>query len=139
MLEGNRRYNRYEWLNPLDEALICAFLQGAVYAWCDAHGTKAFAARDFVGDQNKLWQGTPLMVLYEHYHNLHPERRGTDYAQDQAGRALGHLLKRVIVDDKRRYTTHIEEQVRHYEWDGVKDHDHVPFTPGWLREAYRLR
>ena len=62
MLIGNSRHNRYDWLNPLDEALICAFLQGAVYAWCEQHGTDAFAARDFVGDKNYYWQGTPLIV-----------------------------------------------------------------------------
>lgn len=134
MLDGNRRYNRYDWLDPLDEALILSFLQGAVYAWCDAHGTEAFAARDFVGDKNFYWQGTPLIVLFNHYYT---HNQNGNYAVKQAGRALGHLLKRVIVDDKRTYTTHIAKRVRHYKWDGSRANDGANYSPAWL-EAVAL-
>lgn len=130
MLIGNPRHNRYEWLSLIDEALICSFMQGAVYAWCDAHGTEAFAARDFVGEQNNLWQGTPLVVLFDHYNQLYPGRGR--YAVKQAGRALGHLLKRVIVEDKRTYTTHIAKRVRHYQRDGSRANDGANYTPAWL-------
>lgn len=136
MLIGNQRHNRYEWLSAIDEALICSFLQGAVYAWCQKHGSEPFAARDFVGDKNYFWQGTPLIVLFNHYYNLYPDN---NYAVTQAGRALGHLLKRVIVEDKRTYTTHIAKQVRHYRWDGSLTNDDVGNTPAWLRETWAMR
>lgn len=137
MLDGNRRYNRYDWLSPIDNALICSFLQGAVYAWCEKHGTDAFAGRDFVGDKNYYWQGTPLIVLFEHYNQQYPKRGR--YAVKQAGRALGHLLKRVIVEDKRTFTTHIAKRVRHYQWDGSRANDGANFTPAWLQRVRQNR
>ena len=95
MLIGNNRFNRYLWLNLTEETLICAFMQGAVYAWCNVHGSEPFAARNLVGGDNFYWQGTPLYPLYEHYHNLYPND-DSGYAVTQAGRALGHILKRII-------------------------------------------
>lgn len=86
-----------------------------------------------MGEQNNLWQGTPLIVLFEHYNQLF-QGRGR-YAAKQAGRALGHLLKRVIVEDKRIFTTHIAKRVRHYQWDGLRANDNVNYTPAWLEAA----
>lgn len=137
MLDGNRRYNRYDWLSPIDEAMICSFLQGAVFAWCEQHGTDAFAARDFEGDKNFHWQGTPLIVLFEHYNQLYPNRGR--YAVKQAGRALGHLLKRVIVEDKRTFTTHIAKRVRHYQWDGSCANEGANYIPAWLQRVSQNR
>ena len=136
MLRGNPRHNSYHWLCAMDEALMCAFLQGAVYAWCEQHGTDAFAARDFVGDKNYYWQGTPLIVLFDHYYT---HNQNGDYAVKQAGRALGHLLKRVIVEDKRTFTTHIAKRVRHYQWDGSRANDGANYTPAWLQRAHQNR
>jgi hypothetical protein len=131
MLIGNQRFNRYAWLRSEEEVLILAFLQGAVYAWCNQHHDAPFAARHFVGLDNRVWQGTPLIILYNHYRNLHPNRSNR-YAINQAGRALGHLLKRVIVEDKRLFTTDVRARVRHYSciWPPQDRQDH---TPIWQR------
>ena len=130
MLIGNQRHNRYEWLSAIDEALICSFLQGAVYEWCEKRRSEPFAARDFVGDKNYFWQGTPLIVLYNHYYGQYPDN---DYAVTQAGRALGHLLKRVIVEDKRIFSTEIRNRVRHYQWQPNEEDDQIMHVPNWMR------
>lgn len=132
MLIGNNRYNRYSWISRTEETLICAFMQGAVYAWCNVHGSEPFAARNLVGGDNFYWQGTPLYLLYEHYHNLYPND-DSGYAVMQAGRALGHILKRVIVEDKRTFTTEIRNQVRHYQWQPNEEDDQVMHVPVWMR------
>ena len=132
MLIGNDRFNRYPWLRRTEEVLICAYMQGAVYAWCNKYGEKPFAARDFVGGDNFYWQGTPLYPLYEHYHNLYPND-DSGYAVTQAGRALGHILKRVIVEDKRTFTSEIRDQVRHYQWQPNEEDDQVVHVPNWMR------
>ena len=50
----------------------------------------------------------------------------------QAAKAIGHMLKRVIVDDKRTFDTCIKGRVRHYKWTGAEDNTK---TPKWQREA----
>ena len=51
----------------------------------------------------------------------------------QAGRALGHILKRIIVEDKRTFTTEIRNQVRHYQWQPNEEDDQVMHVPVWVR------
>ena len=51
----------------------------------------------------------------------------------QAGRALGHILKRIIVEDKRTFTTEIRNQVRHYQWQPNEEDDQVVHVPNWMR------
>ena len=92
------------------------YLLGAVQAWCrDRHG-EWFAARDILGGPNFYWQGTPLYPLYEYY--LDKSEGDSDYAISQAGRAAGHLLKRVLIEDtKRNYETR-QRFTREYRWVG---------------------
>lgn len=92
------------------------YLQGAVQVWCrDRHG-EWFAARDLLGGANYYWQGTPLIRLYEYY--MEQSDEDDDYSVRQAGRAAGHLLKRVLVEDtKRRYETR-QGYTREYRWVG---------------------
>ena len=51
----------------------------------------------------------------------------------QAGRVLGHILKRIIVEDKRTFTTEIRNQVRHYQWQPNEEDDQVMHVPVWVR------
>ena len=51
----------------------------------------------------------------------------------QAGRALGHILKRIIVEDKRTFTTEIRNQVRHYQWQPNEEDDQVMHVSVWVR------
>lgn len=95
------------------------YLLGAVQAWCrDRHG-KWFAARDLLGGANYFWQGTPLMALYNYYmgQSAHDE----DYSVKQAGRAAGHLLKRVLVEDSKRTYETYRGYTRLYRWGGEEN------------------
>lgn len=56
------------------------------------------------------------MRLYEYY--LAHSDEDSDYAITQAGRAAGHLLKRVLIEDaKRTYETR-QGYTREYWWVG---------------------
>lgn len=65
---------------------------------------------------NYYWQGTLLMRLYEYY--MEQSDEDDSYSVTQAGRAAGHLLKRVLIEDpKRRYET-LQRYNREYRWVG---------------------
>lgn len=92
------------------------YLLGAVQAWCrDRHG-EWFAARDLLGGANFFWQGTPLICLFDFY----MARSGNDseYSVKQAGRAAGHLLKRVLIEDTKRMYETRQGYTRLYRWVG---------------------
>ena len=113
MLNGNTRCFQVKGLNPLERDLIYAYLQGAAFRRCNEKPNDWFAARDLVGGENDKWQGAPLIVGYERFRREHPSK-STGYAEDKAAKAIGHMLKRMIVDDKRTFDTQVKEMVRHY-------------------------
>lgn len=123
MLNGNSRCFRIHGITPEIERQIYAFLQGAVYCWCKNRPDEWFSARDFVGGDNYYWQGTPAFPLYEYYASF---EIGDDYAISEAGKALGRLLKRVIVEDKRTFDTRNGYMSRQYRWTGEEDDNHIP-------------
>ena len=116
MIINDSSYKNVGGFTDDDTREMRAFLLGAVHVWCrDRHG-EWFAARDLLGGANFFWQGTPLISLYDHY--LEESDGDGDYAVQQAGRAAGHLLKRVLIDDtKRRYETR-QGYTREYRWVG---------------------
>lgn len=92
------------------------YLLGAVQVWCrDRHG-EWFAARDLLGGNNYFWQGTPLIRLYDYYMEL--SDGDDEYAVNQSGRAAGHLLKRVLLDDTKRTYESRRRYTREYRWIG---------------------
>lgn len=90
---------------------IMNFLQGAIYCWCKNRSDEWFSIRDLMGGDNYYWEGTPLLVLYE-------KHKGKETAVEDAGKDAGWLLKRVINDDKRTFSTKKEALVRKYKWVG---------------------
>lgn len=116
MLIGDSSYRSVHGFSPIEIRRMLDFLQGAVQVWCrDRHG-EWFAARDLLGGANYYWQGTPLMRLYEFY--MEKSDENDDYSVKQAGRAAGHLLKRVLIEDvKRTYETR-QGFTREYRWVG---------------------
>jgi hypothetical protein len=70
------------------------YLQGAIQVWCRNRHGEWFVARDLIEGAKYFWQGTPLMRLYEYY--MEQSGQDDDYSVKQAGRAAGHLLKRVL-------------------------------------------
>lgn len=88
---------------------ILSFLQGAVYCWCKNRKDEWFALRNLMGGANFYWEGTPLMALYEKY-------KYKENATELAGKDAGWLLKKIIHDDKRKFTTKVEAQTRQYKW-----------------------
>lgn len=56
-------------LSDYEIKLIEAFLQGAVYAYCNKFTTQEFMLKDLIGEWNYFWQRTPLFVLYKKCEN----------------------------------------------------------------------
>jgi len=92
---------------------IMSFLQGAVYCWCNVNNSNWFSARDFLGNDNKDWTGTPLIVLYNNHIKT---GKSFEDAFIEAGKEAGWLLKSVISSDKRKFETKREDQIRKYRW-----------------------
>jgi len=92
---------------------IISFLQGAVYCWCNLNRDNWFSARDFLGNDNRDWTGTPLMVLYDNHIKT---GKSIEDAFIEAGKEAGWLLKYVIISDKRNFETKREDQIRKYRW-----------------------
>lgn len=105
-------------LGDIDKMIkgVKAYLQGAVYCWCNVKGKNEwFAARNFLGGENFYWEGTPMMALYEYYKKINPEG---NYAQEEAGKAAGWLLKQVLLEDRRTFETRKGFMTREYRWNG---------------------
>lgn len=82
---------------------ICAYLLDVVHRWCDRNGYNWFAARDLIGGVNYDWTGKPLQPLFDYYQG--GDEANNDYAKKEAGKAAGRLMKRVLIEDNRRYET----------------------------------
>ncbi|PJJ07332.1 hypothetical protein CLU83_0494 [Flavobacterium sp. 1] len=99
---------------------IMDFLHGAVYCWCNINKDAWFSARDFLGGDNFLWQGSPLYALYEKQIKL---GKNNENRVKDAGKDSGWLLKKVVHTDKRKFETKKEDLIRKYRWNGEKDSD----------------
>ena len=100
----NESYKNVHGLAEQELQRMRDYLQGAVHIWCRDRHEEWFAAKDLLGGANHYWQGTPLRRLYEYY--MEQSDGNSEYSVRQAGRAAGHLLKRVLINDtKRRYET----------------------------------
>lgn len=119
MIIGESTYQNVHGFSEAELQRMRDYLLGAVQAWCrDRHG-EWFAARDLLGGANFYWQGTPLIRLYEFY--MEQSDEDNDYSIRQAGRAAGHILKRVLIEDtKRTYETRIA-YTRQYCWVGEEN------------------
>lgn len=112
LTEGDTIVKNVNGVNPTDMQRIRDFLQDSVNSWCNVNGKKCFAARDLVGVGNADWSGTPLHELYDRYIW---SGKDTDYAYDQAGKDLGHILKSVLNADPRTFKTDGAGDVRRYQ------------------------
>lgn len=122
--------NQINSISETEMKKIQDYLQGCVYTWCNKKGKEAFCAADFVGGTNKKWQGTPLYALFKsrlaQYKTDYPqetEEQLTSWAIEQAGKDLGWILKNVLINDKRSFTTHEGFHSAYYTWDGKTDND----------------
>ena len=116
MIIGDSSYMNVHGFTDRELQRMRDYLLGAVQAWCKERHGKWFAARNLLGGENYYWQGTPLMRLYEYY--MEQSDEDSEYAVRQAGRAAGHLLKRVLIEDpKRTYETR-QGYTREYRWVG---------------------
>ena len=131
MFKEKQRIVSVGGLTSEEEALICAFLQGAVYIWCKHHPNEWFALRDLMGsgikgdpaaDGNFYWDDTPLYVLWKQQEkayrlNEEPSEEKQSLAIKQAATNAGRLLKKVIHNDKYRlFDTKVEDMTRKYLW-----------------------
>lgn len=115
MIIGDNNYYRVRGFRDIQILEMRAFIQGAVYCWCKNRPDEWFAARDLFGGENYYWEGTPLMPLYDYY--LGGDQSNHDYAIAEAGKAVGHLLKAVLVEDKREFE-YRDGFTKKYKWTG---------------------
>lgn len=116
MIIGDTNYMKVHGFTERELQRMRDYLLGAVQVWGrDRHG-EWFAARDLLGGANYYWQGTPLMRLYEYY--MEQSDEDEEYSVKQAGRAAGHLLKRVLIEDKKRIYETRQRYTREYRWVG---------------------
>lgn len=99
----------------LDEerALIKAFLQGAVYCWVKNRSGEWFAARDLLGGENAIWEGTPLQRLYD---KQVKDGKSDDAAFDAAAIDAGWLLKAALSEDSRSFEMNDSTYTNTYRW-----------------------
>ena len=112
MIKGESTYQNVHGFEEDNLKAMRYYLLGAVQSWCRDRKGKWFAARDLLGGANYYWQGTPLYPLFTYYQQF-----GDDaYAVMQAGRAAGRLLKRVLIEDKKRTYETRQGYTREYRW-----------------------
>lgn len=113
MLEGdNVKVNEIELiLSGNEKKSILDFLQGSVYCWCKNKQDQEFAFKDLMGGDNYYWEGTPLIVLYDKALEINSKD-----PVNTAAIAAGWLLKKVLKDDKRKFSTKKGQDRRYYRW-----------------------
>ena len=92
------------------------FLQGCVWAWCNANGRgsgKWFSAHDFLAGNNRDWTGTPRQTIFD---NRKKAGISDEKAYEQAGKDAGMLLKRVLAVEARTFDTRVAGRCREYTW-----------------------
>ena len=72
---------------------------------------KEFALRDLMGGENFEWTGTPLYSLWEKHKKLR-----ADNPVKSAGIDAGWILKKVILNDKRKFELRKSEMTNKYRW-----------------------
>lgn len=118
MIKDNPTVKKTYGIPKEQQSLIKAFLQGAVYCWCNTKGygeANSFQARDFLGGENFYWERTPMYSLYHYY--LVSSNNNVEYAFEEAGKAAGRILKEVLDKDKREFIQ-VEGRVAAYYWTG---------------------
>ena len=101
-------------IEPLEKQRILDYMQGAVRCWDKNRKGDFFAAHDLVGGENRDWNGTPLLVLYEKHTDL---GKDNESAIKDAGKDIGWLLKAMLAGEDRLYEV-LEGRVNSYRWDG---------------------
>ena len=94
-------------LNEAEIQAILYFIQGAVRAFCkngDPNNGNyvTFALRDLFGGVNYCWGGTPMQALYDKFYNTDGADPDEESVIDEAGKAAGRLLKRVLIEEEGR-------------------------------------
>ena len=98
MFNVETRIFRVHGVDRVYQEAIRAYLREKLDAWCASHHQgDVFAARDWLGGQNRNWHGTPLLEFYNYYQR---RNRGDVYAYREAGKAAGRILKGVIDRDE---------------------------------------
>lgn len=82
------------------ETTIKVFMRGVVYGYCTGKKDVSFSLRTLFGGENRNWDKTPLIKLYEYYSDKGFEE---EEAVRRAGRDAGHLLKMALREDKYEY------------------------------------
>jgi hypothetical protein len=103
-----------------EKELIKAFMQGAIYSWIRDRQGEVFAVHDLAGGKNWQWQGTPLLALYEKHIQA---GKDVEAAYNQAAIDLGWLVKSVLAEDKRVFTSTQKGLVSGYSWTGEETND----------------
>jgi hypothetical protein len=109
---GDSTIREVSGITIAERQAISYFLQGAVYCWCKNQEGEWFSMRDLMGGDNRDWNGTPLIALYNK--NI---RNGKthDESFDLAGRESGWMLKKVLQEDSRNFESR-NVDIKNYRW-----------------------
>lgn len=104
-------------ISEAQRAEILAWLQGAIYVWCQVNGSDQFAGFNLVGEKNRQWEKTPLYCLYKKHIDA---GKDDDAAYKQAAIEVGHYLAWLTNgdNDRRDFTRH-DNFKTYYSWDGT--------------------
>jgi len=88
------------------------FLQGCIYCWCACNHGKEFSTRDFLGETNRDWSGTPTFQLFQAY----VKNNTMDIAIKKAGQDVGRILRQVLESDSRKFRIGKGPRILVYWW-----------------------
>ena len=104
MIEGKSAKTRSisAGIPVVDLEMAKAYIQGAVHSHCNFCPDGEISVRLLFGGDNRDWEGTPLQVIYDYHHNMDGGKTH-DKAAESAAKDVGHLLKKVLADDRRTF------------------------------------
>ena len=111
-LLNNQTIYDVKGLDARERDLALCFIQGAVYCWIKNRAGETFALRDLVGGDNADWAGTPLQALWGKSIGGKTDAQ----AYEQAAKDAGWLLKKVLHDDQRNFSSEPRGLVNSYKW-----------------------
>lgn len=100
-------------LDDSERALICAYLQGAVYCWAKNRRGEQFSVRDLVGGENTDWDGTPLQRLYDRHLKV---GKTNGEAFKAAAKDAGWIMKSILDKDNREFEIDSSGYTNKYRW-----------------------
>ena len=111
MLREESIIRKVKGLSKEEEMEILLFLKNNVDAWCNKNNNALFSARNFLGGDKRIWEGTPMQKLYKKYIN---QGLTETVSRKRAGHDAGWLLKKTIHEHDSWFDTKKTPSIRIY-------------------------